>query len=99
MAARKSSTAWMIGVGAAAVAGIGYLLSKRLTGLSGPGYDDPPAPALKGGGAHGAIGTSGNVRPAGPGAMRDPPSEWSKVDEASDESFPASDPPAVKHID
>jgi hypothetical protein len=26
--------------------------------------------------------------------MRDPPSDWDKVDEASDESFPASDPPA-----
>ena len=34
------------------------------------------------------------VRDAGPAAMRDPPSRWSKVDEASDESFPASDPPA-----
>jgi hypothetical protein len=25
--------------------------------------------------------------------MRDPPVDWDKVDEASDESFPASDPP------
>jgi hypothetical protein len=36
----------------------------------------------------------GNGRPAGPQSMRDPPSDWDKVDEASDESFPASDPPA-----
>jgi NAD(P)-dependent dehydrogenase (short-subunit alcohol dehydrogenase family) len=35
------------------------------------------------------------VRAAGPEAMRDPtPAGWSKVDQASDESFPASDPPA-----
>ncbi len=34
------------------------------------------------------------VRPAGPEAMRDPPRQWDPVDEASDESFPASDPPA-----
>jgi hypothetical protein len=34
------------------------------------------------------------VRPAGPQDMRDPPKEWDKVDEESDESFPASDPPA-----
>lgn len=34
------------------------------------------------------------VRPAGPESMRDPPRRWDKVDEAVDESFPASDPPA-----
>lgn len=33
------------------------------------------------------------VRDAGPDAMRDPPSGWSKTDEEDDESFPASDPP------
>jgi hypothetical protein len=32
------------------------------------------------------------VRAAGPEAMRDPPERWEKVDEAIDESFPASDP-------
>lgn len=36
------------------------------------------------------------VRDAGPEAMRDPTRrEWNKVDEASDQSFPASDPPAT----
>jgi hypothetical protein len=34
------------------------------------------------------------VRPAGPEAMRDPPKKWDEVDEQSDESFPASDPPS-----
>lgn len=36
------------------------------------------------------------VRDAGPDAMRDPPrAEWESVDQSSDESFPASDPPAT----
>ncbi len=35
------------------------------------------------------------VRNAGPEAMRDKPRRWEKEDEASDESFPASDPPAT----
>ncbi|MDQ8758357.1 hypothetical protein RCO27_19175 [Sphingosinicella sp. LHD-64] len=37
----------------------------------------------------------GATRSAGPDAMRDPPKDWEKVDQASDESFPASDPPPV----
>ena len=40
------------------------------------------------------VAASNFVRPAGPEGMRDQPRRgWSKVDEASDESFPASDPP------
>ena len=34
------------------------------------------------------------VRPAGPKAMHEQPRRWDEVDEAVDESFPASDPPA-----
>ncbi|MBV0913201.1 hypothetical protein [Anianabacter salinae] len=34
-----------------------------------------------------------HVRNAGPSEMRDPPRNWSRVDEQGDESFPASDPP------
>lgn len=34
------------------------------------------------------------IRSAGPEAMRDPANNWDAVDEASDESFPASDPSA-----
>ena len=92
----NSKTALLTGIGAACAAAAGYFVSKRLTNADD---DDPYAPALSVSGAHGAVGNSGNVRPAGPAAMRDPPEEWTKVDEASDESFPASDPPAVKHVD
>ncbi len=40
-------------------------------------------------------GSFTHVRNAGPEAMRDAPEGWQKVDQASDESFPASDPPAT----
>lgn len=40
------------------------------------------------------------VRPAGPEGMRSQPKrEWTKEDEAADESFPASDPPAANRFD
>lgn len=40
------------------------------------------------------------VRESGPDSMRDKPrKEWKHEDEASDESFPASDPPAANRFD
>jgi hypothetical protein len=51
-----------------------------------------PIPSPKKPGKGGGVPTP--VRPAGPDAMRDPPKKWDKVDEESDESFPASDPPS-----
>jgi hypothetical protein len=44
--------------------------------------------------AKGTKHTEAPVRAAGPESMRDPPRKWDEVDEASDQSFPASDPPA-----
>lgn len=46
--------------------------------------DDVPGPGS---------GVPTPVRPAGPESMRYPPRNWDKIDQASDESFPASDPP------
>jgi hypothetical protein len=53
-----------------------------------------PAAAVPNLGRRTATARSGYVRPAGAETMRDPPRGWDPVDEASDESFPASDPPA-----
>jgi hypothetical protein len=41
-----------------------------------------------------STGTSRDVRNAGPESMRDKPDNWQPTDEESDQSFPASDPPA-----
>jgi hypothetical protein len=54
---------------------------------------DHPAPAFAGEGA--ALGSPVQVRDAGPVHMRDEEADWDKIDEAADESFPASDPPAT----
>lgn len=47
--------------------------------------------------AHGEGGGSNfaQVRSAGTEGMRSEPRGWDKVDQAADESFPASDPPAT----
>ena len=64
-------------------------LWKRLFGGS-KGRDAPAAFAD----GQGANGNGTQVRDAGPEAMRDGAKRpWPKVDEADDESFPASDPP------
>jgi hypothetical protein len=92
--------ALLTGLGAAVAAGLGYLATtfwRRRSGATDAGGRG--GAAISGSGGHGAVGHSGAARSAGPEAMRDPPKDWSKVDEASDESFPASDPPAVKHVD
>ena len=89
----------IIAAGAAAVAGLGAALFVRRRWRR----DENEVPAnatARGKTAPGPVGQSGAARSAGPDAMRDPPEHWSKVDQAADESFPASDPPAVNpHVD
>ena len=44
---------------------------------------------------HGHVPVADHVRSAGPEGMRDEPvRDWDEVDQAADESFPASDPPS-----
>lgn len=91
------NTALYAGLGVIAVGGLGFLLGRYLMGDRDRVTTD--GTAISEMRPEGFIGHSGNARQAGPEMMRDPPAEWSKIDEASDESFPASDPPAVKHVD
>ena len=79
----------------AAVAGVGAALFawRRRNGEE----SERPAPAhSRGKAAPGPVGKSGAARSAGPEAMRDPPEQWDREDQASDESFPASDPPPTQ---
>ena len=87
----------IIAAGAAAVVGFGAALFVRRRWRR----DEQEVPATaRGKTAPGPVGQSGAARSAGPEAMRDPPKDWEKVDQAADESFPASDPPAVSpHVD
>jgi hypothetical protein len=57
------------------------------------------APAFKDKQKPGPKDADVQIRPAGPDGMRDQPSKWKPEDEASDESFPASDPPAANRFD
>ena len=58
------------------------------------------APAFRGKRKPGPDEAPTQVRPAGPDAMRDKPKrDWTVEDQASDESFPASDPPAANRFD
>jgi hypothetical protein len=97
----KRKGAVITGIAAACAAGLGFAASSLWRRRTSRDNDEEGSrPAISGSGGHGAVGDSGGARSAGPEAMRDPPSNWSQVDEASDESFPASDPPAINpHVD
>ncbi|MBD3729044.1 MAG: hypothetical protein IE933_04995 [Sphingomonadales bacterium] len=77
----------LIKLAAIAAAGfVGYKYWEKKRG-------DAPAAFATGQGSAEAVNP---VRDAGPDAMRDSPGRsWSETDEASDQSFPASDPPAT----
>jgi hypothetical protein len=90
----------IIAAAGAAVAGLAAALFTRR--FWGGREAEVPAPAHQRGKTEpGVAGRSGAAaRSAGPEAMRDPPPDWDKVDQSVDESFPASDPPAVSpHVD
>lgn len=93
-------TSSIIAACGAAVVGLGAALAARRYWFNGA-EGDRPAPALEDGKTtSGPVGQSGSARSAGPESMRDPPEEWEKVDQASDESYPASDPPGISpHVD
>lgn len=89
----------MLAAAGAAVAGFAAMIVSRRW-WPGRGEERDASALSRGKTEPGPAGQSGSARSAGPEAMRDPPRDWEKVDQASDESFPASDPPAISpHVD
>lgn len=79
-----------VALGAAAVTSAALYAWRRMREEDG----EPTAPAAFAPGEH-AHDNFDQTRSAGPEAMRDHPGDdWDKVDQAADESFPASDPPS-----
>lgn len=76
----------------AGLAGAGALLWQYLRGRAAP--QEAPAAAFAGTGAH--PDSPVQTRDAGPDNIRDETGEdWDALDQASDESFPSSDPPTA----
>lgn len=59
-----------------------------------PELNTTKAPAFKDGKKVGPADADVQIRPAGAESTADDKDDWDEVDEAVDESFPASDPPA-----
>lgn len=73
---------------------------KQTAGKHDGGKPDGQASAFRDKKPAGPKDADVQVRPAGPENMRDKPrKEWNRADEASDQSFPASDPPAANRFD
>ncbi len=93
------TTAILATLSAVASAGFVYVVTHRLAQVSSDQRRARPSPGPKtlarALAEPGASGKTDGIRPAGPEAMRDPPPDWDAVDEADDESFPASDPPGT----
>jgi hypothetical protein len=84
MPTAKAGTVQLVLGGVGLLAAIIYRISRRSDQVA----SDSGGAAVREG--------EGLVRSAGPEGMRsETRREWTKTDEASDESFPASDPPAT----
>lgn len=83
------TTATLATIGAAATGFLVVMAFRRMGGGHGP-----RGAALADGEQH-ATKDFSSTRSAGPDAMRDPPRDWDRADQAVDESFPASDPAPV----
>lgn len=82
---RRVSDPALFLVGAAAAAAFVWVLRRPVTEPERPPVAVPPAPP---------------TRNAGPDFMRDDDGDrWDRVDQAADESFPASDPPAFSALE
>jgi hypothetical protein len=76
------------------------LIRLALTGAAGYAFykyatRDANGQAAFAGGSKDGNDNFSKVRDAGTEGMSNAPRTWNKVDEASDESFPASDPPST----
>ena len=88
----KSTLIEKSGLALGLLAGAGVVLW-LVRGMRPSAASETPAAAFAGSGA--AVGSFVHTRDAGPDHIRDEDGEdWDKVDQASDESFPASDPPS-----
>lgn len=79
-------------VGAAVLGGVVWFTRGR---KSGAGASAPESPSAAFANRETDPENFDQTRTAGPAGMRDAPrQDWDRIDEAADESFPASDPPA-----